>query len=342
MIEYPHKPSDLRLRALEYTSQILTQAPVSNVEVEPDVPMYDLAEVIYERNNKTYQPFKPNSIRYPISNDTFTARGFRETLPRTLTGEYQAAKNRVALLIGESGLAANLRYIPEDTIVMPDINPNMVKFMEIYVSGLRTADNKEQWLQLLQNNGPEVTIDNLCYQLAHWGIAGEPHPATDDEAFYEAQNLAREKAIIPLQVDVLDSGSMQWLADQLAERKSSITFMNLTNLLPCLGPGNIDLAHRNLKTLPVTSEAPILATGATIFVRPRSPEEDQLQAMTGAANHDVGPFFGLDNLARAYEQNRDLELGAVGERHYIYREHPYVNLPMLELMLVQSLAKFFR
>lgn len=61
-------------------------------------------------------------------------------------------------------------------------------------------------------------VNDLLYQLMHWRSVGEPHPVKDDEAFYEAQRLAREKVIIPWQADILDAKSMQWLVDQLRER----------------------------------------------------------------------------------------------------------------------------
>lgn len=338
MFESKNSSPELRIQALEKSSQILTLGSVSKPEAKLDMPMYDLAKIIYKRNNEPYTPFQPNQVRYPFSNDNFTGRGFKETLPRTLTGEYQVAKNRVALLIGESGLAANLRYIPEDTVILPDINRDMVKFMEIYISSLRTSDNKEQWIRILRDNGPENTIDNLRYQLAHWDMAEETHPAMDNNAFYEAQKLALGKVIIPWHADILDQKSMYWLADQLVKRQSSVTFMNLTNLLPCLEQSNFHKAYQNLKTLPITSEAPILATGASIYIRPRSFEEEDVQLVAGRMNHEVGPFFGLDNLYRAYKQDNHCELGAIEARDYIYSgsKRPF------EQLLITTLANLLR
>ena len=257
-------------------------------------------------------------LRHPLSNDECTASYFEQMSARKFTQEYQDTRHPVALVVGESGLAANLKYIPEDTIVMMDISYKMCQYLDFYIESLRTADDCSHWNRLLSQYGAKNMKASREYQLFEWERTGKAHPLTDDSAFREAQQLAREKVIVPWQADITNSTEMDDLASELRRLNGTVTFMNLTNLFSCLDPDYGALkAYKNLHKLPSTSEAPILTTGAGITIRPGSAEERQYAEAVGPANYATGPFFGLDNMHRAIMHETCEPLGAVDRRAYI-------------------------
>src|SRR5690348_15324706 len=121
---------------LEISTQHLVPAEViSDADPVLHLPLPDLAN---DAPDLTGHMYSSADVRYPLSNDECTAPYFEQLSVRTETPEFQNAKNRVAILVGESGLAANLKYIPEETIVLLDTSPDMNIFMEMYVDSLRT------------------------------------------------------------------------------------------------------------------------------------------------------------------------------------------------------------
>jgi hypothetical protein len=271
-------------------------------------PLFDLEAAAPAVDSLRYRREK---VIFPFSNDECTSEYFQQLTACTETAEYQQTQHRVALLVGESALAANLVHIPEETIVLLDISPDMNIFMQEYVRGLREASGPAEWASLLAAVGPEDTIDLMLRQSDRWEERGVPHPLGDKRAFVQAQRLAREKVIVPWLADIGNRRDMKTLGSTLRDQSAQVTMMNLTNVLTFVQSFRkpTDCA-KQLGTLPVANQAPILTS--SIKLPPRSVAD----LFSSGNGHEVtGPFFGLENLARASMPHARHSLGAITERN---------------------------
>ncbi len=298
---------------LEVSNQILdtdsNQEEILSV-YNSDLPLFSFEQEALVSNN-AYPDNLSTTAEFPFSSDAFSLPYFETTQSRRHTADYKQSRSKVAILIGESSLAANISLIPEKTIIVLDNSPSMIKFMQKYVESLRKANDAEEWRKSLISIGPRHTNREAERQYKMWQQVGEHHPLYNDDAFFEAQHHARQKAIVPTIANVLDSSDIQTLANELTHRQAQVTFMNLSNLLPYLSERgeNISRTMRNLEELPITPNAPILANSLGV----------PLNAQAGrhsVENYQTGPFFGLDNLIRATAQHTGSTMGAVGLRHY--------------------------
>jgi hypothetical protein len=303
--------------AVETPGLELSQQHLAASELTQDVPTsmhLPLPELAQAAPNIDDFPYDYRYVQYPFSNDVCTASYFEQLAVRTETPEYRNAQNRVAVLVGESALAANLKYIPEETIVLLDSSPDMSVFMDIYVQTLREARSPEDWIAMLADSGPDRIDGFMRNQLYEWFEEGRPHPLVDYEEFYEAQRIAKEKTIITWTTDITSPRDLAALGRALREHQAQITMMNLTNVLPYVETFRDprDCAAQ-LAVLPVTPNAPILTTA--IRMEPRTILEALQDDSSKSSNIPTGPFFGLDNLARANMPDARHELGALVERN---------------------------
>ncbi len=267
--------------------------------------------------------YRSERVLFPFSNDECTAPYFDQLQVRTLTPEYQQARNRVAVVIGESGLAANLPFIPEDTIVVVDKSPDMCIFMQEYIAGLRTAKDRHEWGSRLHAVGPRDVPDFVGSQLQDWQEASYPHPLVDDVAFAAARAQASEKVIVPWRADITNQKDVSNLAHALRSREATITLMNLTNVLPLEGALQTPAEWAaQLRALPLSPRAPILTTSLG-YQRVQNPLEVVLSGKIEKANAQTGPFFGLENLGEASGQNVSRPLGAIAARQFAGGEQTF-------------------
>lgn len=298
-------------RSFEQTSQRLRSSSYEK-SIEPTfrAPLFDLGEDAPSLN-LIYQPEK---VVFPFSNDECSAPYFEQLQVRTETAEYQEATNRVAIVIGESGLAANLRFIPEETIVVLNDSSDMCDFMKDYVKGLRTLQSPQEWSRYILERGPKSGRLELANQILEWATAKYSHPATNNEAFEIAKAKAKEKVIIPWRADITDFLQMERLGDALKSRDATVTMMNLTNVLPFID--NLENAWQCaalFSALPLSREAPILTTS----LGPENKNPTNADLVEGLRpNIQTGPFFGRDNLGSGKGNDR-YPLGAIETRQPI-------------------------
>lgn len=319
-------------RPLEISEQMLPLFEGGNPE--PLAPSAGLDTLRSEAPASHEGPFDASEVWFPFSNDE-SARYFEQTAARTLTPEYRVATNRVALLVGESGLAANIENIPEDTILMVDESLDMCLFMDQYYEALKTAATPEEWLEAMGFQDPAVISDEdverfmnyLLRQQVEFLNGDKAHPAHDQEAFLRAQSIARKKTFITWHADFTNEDDMQRLGDALRLNDAHITFANFTNAIPYSDVFNHASEYAEvLESLPFTPNAPILTT-ARKRKQPESIRCIVADEDTGVGIVEAtGPFFGLENLATAGGGARDRdpgqEKGALVERKYSHFSQP--------------------
>jgi len=266
--------------------------------VAPSRPLYEIADASpLPHPGDKYRP----GFLFAFSNDE-SAPYYIQTQARRGTKEFQEATNRVALLIGEGALLPALQFIPEETVIIGDCNPEMIEFMGKYLAALHTAEHVEDWHTAITNY--LLSVDNRTLfdrqstnmQVAQWRAQGVQHPLISQEAYQVAREAAQKKAIIPWQLDLTDKSDLRYLGDTLRSVQANITFLNLTNVITYGVNFNSarECARLLSKTLPITPAAPILTTSIRKSAKPirRVPEYQDYQVL-GA----TGPFFGLANLA---------------------------------------------
>jgi hypothetical protein len=172
--------------------------------------------------------------------------------------------------------------------------------MARYVEALREADTFDEWAERMGIDGehaipgsgvPRALVE-LREQAFEWLHAGYGHPVGEEDLYAQAHALAQEKAIIPWQADFRDKRDMKRLGKVLNAHEANVTMINITNAAADLGVAveNAGLLAQRLGHLPVTPNAPILATSYVA----KPPVHPSVEGNTVEA---VGPFFGLDNLA---------------------------------------------
>lgn len=292
-----------RYQGVESVSQ---SVPVQgeHVELVDSLPLYDLEGVAPRIHHNLYTP---NKVLYPFSNDE-NLPYFEQLRARTDLPEYRQASNRVALLVGESSLAAAIQYIPEDTILLVDQSFEMCVFMKRYIEALREAESIADWAKFMKV-GDQEFLGTAVYR--HFGTQfevqaheaeknGYKHPLQDEAEFKKAQAFAQTKAIVPWHADIGSSKNMQALAAALKERKANITMMNLTNVI------HYDTRFKKakhcatkLKELPITEQAPIMTT--SMHPKTADTKEDwrRMRNLQHGIAEATGPFFGLDSLSKA-------------------------------------------
>jgi hypothetical protein len=302
------------LSRIELSSQILNSSEVyAEMLVSSDANQLTLQSL----NDWKYLG-RSQDAEFPISNDPCTGLYFDQLQVRATTPEYRAVKHPVALLIGESALAANLRFIPEPTIIMADYSPGMCNFLSIYIDSLKAANSRGEWIDTLINAGNGYTIGEMRYQDMSWNESGYPHPFSDDIAFTQAQALAREKTVVPWNLDIMYRSHLDELGQELRRHDAGITFMNLSNVIPfVVDHGSSQSWAEHLGALPITPNAPILTT--TIAGKPEGEETESMKLakkLKVSRLEQTGPFFGLDNLGRAQTGFTYNKLGAITTRRY--------------------------
>jgi len=215
---------------------------------------------------------------------------------RVHTAEYQGARNRVAVVVGESALMASIRHIPEETILILDKSSAMIGYMTDYIQALRASGSMEDWYARMGFSGPDrqypILIGQrlrqvIAWQARYWTLGGYDHPSVSDEAFDEARDLANQKAIIPWHADITSKKDMSRLGKLLKAYEASVTLLNLTNVLVCEdGIRTAEQAAGHLDALPFTSNVPIILTS----------EADPGKNPAFAFTHAARLFFGLDDL----------------------------------------------
>jgi len=173
-----------------------------------------LEELYYDAPVLPAEWYNPARVDFPFSNDE-SAVYFEATQTRSETPEYQQAKHRVAIVIGESALAANLKHIPEETILVVDSSEDMCLFMDFYVNGLRTAKTPEEWLDRVGLRDYDVSDRHSMRfagyevrQVAEYLELAREHPLVSQDAFEEAHALAKQKSIIPWKADITSETDM--------------------------------------------------------------------------------------------------------------------------------------
>jgi hypothetical protein len=221
---------------------------------------------------------------YAFANDECAALQFEAAEARQLTPDYRGASNRVAVVVGESSLAATLEWIPEETIVLLDSSSLMCNYMNDYTVWLQYASSLEDWRERIIKY--PSTSSGLETQLKRWEKAGYEHALISEAGFQRAQELARQKVFVPWCADLTSSADVARLADALKGLNAHITFANLTNVIQFNHlHWNLRSFVDNLRQLPVTRFAPILTTSCLATAG----KDPGLVA--------TGPHFGLDALA---------------------------------------------
>jgi hypothetical protein len=258
-------------------------------------------------------------LPFTFSNDD-SARQYDATRSRTESPEYKQATNRTAVIIGEGSLMAALPLVPEDTIVLVDRDPAMCAYMGRYVRALVEAETVDEWGRVMGFLGPgtgfgtgvPMAISRLDGQVAEWAEDGYTHPRLDEEAYAEAHELVRQKAIVPWHADIRDKGDMKRLGKALETHDANVTMANITNVVADEN-GVVAVSHgrryaRTLGRLPMVANAPILATSF----------RHKLDAGSPSTVESVGPFLGPESLAKH------------GGDELPYREEPEMEEPSLE------------
>lgn len=301
---------------LEVTRQCIPRSPEQLPQLACSRPLHELATKA--PGQLSFSP--ADRVEFPFSNDA-VASYLSQLTARTQTKDYRTATNRVAVLVGESSLASALPYMPEETIVLLDISAPMCRYMNEYVTVLRTATCLEDWQERMQCGHPELYYSQeLQRQIAHWGSEGQPHSFASPAAFAVAQYHARNKAIITWQADIFSKQKMAKLGDSLREASAHVTFMNLTNVIDACRPNGTPAGvHATLQAcvaqlgqLPFTKDAPLITTSSIASeLRPTSQ-----RPLANLAQGVTGPYFGLEDLARSGSGLRTATIGSVICREY--------------------------
>jgi|GEM_PF-977797 len=329
---------------LEISEQAFASIDVGEVDPIGHLPLENL---YYEAPVLPPNWYDHTNVAFPFSNDE-SAPYFEAVQTRSATPEYQQAKNRVAIVVGESALAANLKYIPEETIIILDNSMDMCLFMDFYVSILRTSATPDEWIERLRISDFEPEDKHgqrfsayAIRQCAEYIELNRQHPLKDQQAFDEASAIAKQKAIIPWHADITSEADMQELGAVLREYDATVTMLNLTNVMPFVQTFKTAREYADvLRNLPITPNAPILATS-----RSGKPSMHPMAMMADMeTGHGIvqatGPFFGLDNLAKAGGNvaGRDAD-GAAVRRKYVGDEDrdrfPH-DMPGMLIKMIES------
>lgn len=242
---------------------------------------------------------------FPFSNDNMRT-SFIDALNRKDTETYQAVENPVAILVGESALAANIQLIPEQTIVLIDKNHSTSLYMDRYAQALREEPDAASWMlrmlgSFASDSGAYIFSDHLARQMRHFRDCDKAHPfgntIQDKIAYGNAQEKAREKTIVSWPADIAGPDDMNYLGETLREHDGTVTLLNLTNVIPYCAErphlGHSYLQSRRyaevLRALPTTPDMPILTTS--------NYSHNTDSAATAHMLDFTGPFMGLDDLA---------------------------------------------
>lgn len=267
--------------------------------LDPDVERVPLAMSRPLHELKEHAPVTPSEVvlglvYFPFSNDD-SATYYDQVQVRTTLPEYREATNRTAVIVGEGSLMAALPMIAEDTIILVDQSEDMCAYMESYVEALREAETFDEWAEMMElKDGSKVASDAynavgaIRTQKLHWYHEDYEHPVDSLDLYDRARKAATKKAIIPWRADLTDESEMRYLGEVLKAHDAHVTFMNLTNALGSEVVAVEAAAERAeiLSALPVTPEAPIIATS---YIAKYAPS---------ALAQAVGPFFGLKNLGK--------------------------------------------
>jgi hypothetical protein len=261
-------------------------------------PLYDLQQVAPE-----LPAWYASDVSFPFSNDDWHP-GFTTARARLQSPEYQAVAHPVAMVIGESALAASIHLITEPTILVVDTSPAMVKHMGKYVQALREEPTCNAWNKRMIDSHPDSLVryryrGELGEQIERHIERGCTHPldkhtktpAATQKAYKRARKAAKEKAIIPWLANITQADDLAYLDHELRARDATLTLLNLTNVIPYTVANNpasplsdsADFANI-LGTLPTTANIPILTTSS--FFEPAT-----------RVLEPTGPFAGLDDLA---------------------------------------------
>jgi hypothetical protein len=254
---------------------------------QPDhTPFRDMEQIIPK-----HRPNKAPGIGFPLANDEVAA-SYLEAAYRANNEIFQVTPHRVALVVGEAALVAALPYIPEESIIVADYSKNMVWYMSQYIKHLRYSRTATDWRERMAESYDGFTDAGTPFnlqevwdaQVEDWELENVTHPFRDHREFVRVQQVAREKAIMPLHTDLGSQRSMQHLSKLLRCGRMTLTFMNHTNVLEAnpladdmLGP---------LHQLPFAADVPILTSACAA---PHQPGKEHL-GLLGA----YGPFYGLD------------------------------------------------
>jgi len=188
-----------RSQSLEISKQILANPIMAEETLAESRPLHELADHAPTLPSRGYDL---SEVYYPFSNDEAIAPYLAQLQARTQTAEYQAASNRVAVLVGESSLATNLKHIPEDTIILLDNSVDMCLFMANYIAGLRTSNTTLEWLQAMDLAEPRLddknmyrfsALQDLTKQTYEYMSAGSAHIFTDDAEFLASKAIVQKK-----------------------------------------------------------------------------------------------------------------------------------------------------
>jgi hypothetical protein len=244
-------------------------------------------------------------VTFPFSNDNMRT-SFVDALSRKDTETYQAVENPVAVLVGESALAANIQLIPEQTIVLIDKNHSTSLYLDRYVQALREEPDAASWMQrMLGGFASDLSAftfrDCLARQIRHFRDYDRVHPFGDTTqdaiAYSNAQEKAREKTIVSWAGNIASPDDMEYLGETLREHNGTVTLLNLTNVIPyCAERPHLEHSYLQsrryaevLRTLPTTADMPILTTSSYSY--------DVDPTTTAHMLDYTGPFTGLDDLA---------------------------------------------
>ncbi len=302
----------VRYSSVEHSRQNVPRtSPEEVLSLAESRPLHELSDIAPKTGLREYDL---KDVRYSFSNDE-SPRYFDQTRVRASLPEFREASNRTAILIGESSLIAALPFLEEDTIILLDSSPVMCEFMSRYVDGLKKCKTIEEWLNFigLEDEENQDTFATFTFrireQIREWEQSGYTHGLNSQDAYDAARKAVEAKAFIPWCADLTDEKAMKQLGEALKTRDANVTFMNLTNALPCTS--RFDESRKfakRLEHLPVTPNAPILTTGG---VR---------KGGNGYIVEATGPFFGLENLkkfgGRTYDGWMRRELGPIARRQY--------------------------
>lgn len=295
-----------------------------------------------------YLPTEPYELEYiqPLLNPTFSfsndesAAYYQQTSVRRDTSEFLTSSNRTALLVGEASLAAALggNLIPEDTIILVDTSQVHNAFMVRYIHALRSCKTPGEWqrymglaaqLEPYDADGSLASaaynkLDRLLSQAEEWRAAGIAHALQDPEAYNQAQQRAKDKAIVVWNADLASSNNMQAMGHVLKQQNATITFANMTNVLST----DQRFLHasqlaENLAELPFSPTAPILTSSRDRLSSPNDFIDDYIVQATG-------PFFGLENLrvhGGATNQLYSQKLGSAVKRQLAFSPPEGPNPP---------------
>lgn len=275
---------------------------------------------------------------YAFSNDEL-ANYYAALKVRTVSPDFKTASNRVAILIGEGALAAALGagMLPEEIIIMLDINKKHGAYMQRYIDALRTSSSPQEWRNTVlgehaqANDQPNTSATTLLESQIHeWQASGYTHALTDQKAYMRAQSEARKKTIITWSGDVTSQDHMILLGEALKSHNAHITFLSLSNVMPTNDTLHTAAAFvQPLQHLPFTSSTPILTSSL------RQKEDGSIIVEA------TGPFWGLENL-RLHGGNTNTltqnTLGAAVDRQY----HNNQPAPYLSPSLTNALQRLLQ